>query len=67
MRNIHDGILYLKIAKDKCPPPLTGPDKTEFKAGDVVLLKNHSPSGHCCDHTSYVLEYITIDLLFVMA
>ena len=43
MREIYmTAVLNLKIAKDKCPPPLRDPDKTDFKIGDMVLLKNHT-------------------------
>ena len=33
----------LKIAWDKCPPPLRDPDKTEFKVEEMMLLKKHTP------------------------
>ena len=33
----------LKMTKDKCLPPGRDPDKTDFKIGDMVLMKNHSP------------------------
>ena len=36
-------ILNLKTARDKCPPPIRDPDKTDFKIGDMVLIKNHTP------------------------
>ena len=36
-------VLNLKIARDKCPPPIRDPDKTDFKIGDMVLMKNHTP------------------------
>ena len=30
-------ILNLKTARDKCPPPIIDPHKTDFKVGDMVL------------------------------
>ena len=35
-------VLNLKTARDKCPPPIYNPNKTDFKAGDMVLLKNYT-------------------------
>ena len=35
-------VLNLKIVGDKCPPPLRNPHETDFKVGDMVLLKNHT-------------------------
>ena len=37
-------VLNLKIARNKCPPHIKDPNKTEFKIGDMVLLKNHTPT-----------------------
>ena len=37
-------ILNLKNARDKCPPPVRDPDKTDFKIGDMVFIKNHTPN-----------------------
>ena len=37
--------LKLNTARNKCPPPIQGPDKAEFKVGDMVLLKNHVPAN----------------------
>ena len=34
-------ILNLETAWDKCPPPIRDLDKTDFKVGDMVLIKNH--------------------------
>ena len=36
-------VLILRTARDKCPPPIRDPDKMEFKIGDIVLMKNHTP------------------------
>ena len=36
-------ILNLKMARDKCLPPLKDPDRTDFKIGHMVLIKNHTP------------------------
>ena len=36
-------ILNLKTARDKYPLPIRDPDKTDFKIGDMVLIKNHTP------------------------
>ena len=36
-------ILNSKSARDKCPPPIRDLDKTDFKVGDMVLIKNHTP------------------------
>ena len=35
-RNMHDGNAESQTARDKCPPPIQDPDKTEFKVGDMV-------------------------------
>ena len=46
MREIYMMVVpNLKIARDKCPPLTWTPDKTEFKGGDMVLLKNHSQTS----------------------
>ena len=36
--------LHLKMDRDKCPLPINDPNKTDFKVGDMVLLKNHPPT-----------------------
>ena len=36
-------ILNLKTTRYKYPPPTRNPDKTDFKVGDMVLIKNHTP------------------------
>ena len=36
-------ILNLKIARDKCHPSIRHPDKTDFKVGEMVLIKSHTP------------------------
>ena len=33
-------ILNLITTRDKCTPPFGDLDKTDFKAGDMVLIKN---------------------------
>ena len=44
MREIYMmAILYIQIARDKCPPPTQDPDKAEFKVGDMILLLHHAP------------------------
>ena len=35
-------VLNLKRARDKYPPPINDPNKTDFKVGDMVLLKNNT-------------------------
>ena len=37
-------VLNLQTARDKCLPPIKDPNKAEFKVGDMVLLKNHTPT-----------------------
>ena len=36
-------VCNLKTAIDKCPPSINNPNKTDFKIGDMVPLKNHTP------------------------
>ena len=36
-------VLNLKMARDKCPPTIGDPYKTDFKIGDMVLIKKHTP------------------------
>ena len=36
--------LNLRKDRDKCPPPITDPNKSDFKVGDVALLKSHTPT-----------------------
>ena len=31
------------MARDKCPPPIRDPDRTDFKIGDMVLIRNQPP------------------------
>ena len=31
------------MARDKYPCPIRDPDKTNFKIGDTILIKNHTP------------------------
>ena len=31
------------MSRDKCPPPFRDSDRTDFKIGDMVLIKKHSP------------------------
>ena len=35
-------VLNLKTAREKCHAPIRDPDKTDFKIGDMVLIKNHT-------------------------
>ena len=35
-------VLNINPARDKCPSPITDSHKTDFKVGDMVLLKNHT-------------------------
>ena len=35
--------LNLEMASDRCPLPIRDPDKIDFKIGDMVLIKNHTP------------------------
>ena len=35
-------VLNLKTARDKCKPPINDQNKTDFKVGDMVLLKIHT-------------------------
>ena len=37
-------VLNLKTARNKCQFPINDPNKTDFKVGDMVLLKNHTPT-----------------------
>ena len=36
-------VLNLKMARNKYPPPIRYPDRTDFKIGDMILTKNHIP------------------------
>ena len=53
-------VLYLRVARDKCPPPSQEPDKAEFEVGHMVLLMNptstfdtkYKPSFKICKWTS---------------
>ena len=36
-------VLSLKTARDKCPLPTNDCNKTNFKVGDIVLLKESNP------------------------
>ena len=36
-------VLNLKTARDRCSPPVRDPNKTNFKRGYMVLIKNHTP------------------------
>ena len=36
-------LLNLIMAWDKNPTPTSDPSKTNFKIGDIVLLRNHTP------------------------
>ena len=36
-------LLNLKMARDKCPPPIRNPNKTNCKIGDMVLIRKHTP------------------------
>ena len=46
-------VLNLKTDGDKCPPPIKDPHKTDFKVGDMVLLKKHTPT------TAFDIKYKT--------
>ena len=39
-------VLNLKMSRDKCPPPIGHPDKTNLKIGLMVLIKKTYPQGH---------------------
>ena len=36
-------VLNLKMALDKCLPPVTDLNKTNFRIGGMALIKNHTP------------------------
>ena len=36
------GVLNLKRARHKCPPPIRDHDRTDFKLGDMAPIKNHA-------------------------
>ena len=38
-------VLNFKMAQDKNPSPIRNPSKTNFKIGDLVLFRNHTPKG----------------------
>ena len=46
-------VLNLKTARDECPPHIKEHDGIEFKVGDTVLLKNHTPN------TAFDIKYKT--------
>ena len=36
-------VINIKMARDKCPSLISDCDKTNFKIGDMVLIRNHTP------------------------
>ena len=46
-------VLNLKTAGDRCSPSNIGPHETNFKVGDMILLKNHNPT------TAFDIKYRT--------
>ena len=59
-------ILNLQIARDKCLPPIIDLDKTDFKIGNMALIKNHIPKDafDCNYKTSFIICKKTSDLIF---
>ena len=37
-------VLNLKIARDKCTPPINDPNKSYIKVEDMMMLRNHIPT-----------------------
>ena len=50
-------VLNLKMARDKCPPPIRDPDKTDFKIGDMVLMKTIPSRTLLIQNINPVLEF----------
>ena len=50
-------ILNLITARDKFYHPTRDPDKTDFKIGDMVLVKSHTSKMHLIQNTNLLLEF----------
>ena len=50
-------VLNLKTPRDKCPPPIKDPHKTNFKVGDMVLLKTIPQLQYLMLNIKLVIEY----------
>ena len=44
------------MTKGKCPPPIKDPDRTDFKIGNMVLIRNHTPKDDFDSKYKSVLE-----------
>ena len=53
--NLTKALCTTKIPRDKCPALTCDPDEMEFKVGNVVLMKTHTPTSAC--DTEYKLTF----------